>query len=236
MTDRSVIARIDDPTGTRLMIIEDHELLAQSLAFALRAEGYDVSIVLGESSDEVLATAGDLDVDVALVDLHLGEALGSGLSLIGPLRSAGTQVVVLTGEQDRARLGECLEAGAVGVVTKNQSFQHLVEAVSEAATMHSLISDAQREELLDELRRQRASDRRRLEPFERLTERERQVLVKLMEGQSAEAIARDWVVSMATVRSQIRSVLTKLDVNSQLAAVAAARRAGWRGDRDDATP
>jgi surfactin synthase thioesterase subunit len=41
MTDRSVIARIDDPTGTRLMIIEDHELLAQSLAFALRADGFD---------------------------------------------------------------------------------------------------------------------------------------------------------------------------------------------------
>ena len=70
--------------------------------------------------------------------------------------------------------------------------------------------------------------RERLEPFERLTPREAEVLALLMQGQAAEAIARRFVVSEATVRTQIRGVLGKLGVGSQLAAVAEAHRVGWQ--------
>jgi len=53
------------------------------------------------------------------------------------------------------------------------------------------------------------------------------VLDRLIDGEDARAIAVRWTVSEATVRSQIRGVLTKLGVGSQLAAVAVARRARW---------
>ena len=52
-----------------------------------------------------------------------------------------------------------------------------------------------------------------------------------MDGQGCEAIASAWFVSEATVRSQIRGVLTKLGVSSQLAAAAQAQRVGWRPPR-----
>ncbi len=67
----------------------------------------------------------------------------------------------------------------------------------------------------------------RLELFARLTEREQFVLSELMEGHGAEDIAKAAFVSISTVRSQIKAILQKLGVNSQLAAVAMARRAGW---------
>jgi DNA-binding NarL/FixJ family response regulator len=63
--------------------------------------------------------------------------------------------------------------------------------------------------------------------FARLTEREQVVLSELIEGHCAEDIAKAAFVSISTVRSQIKSILQKLGVNSQLAAVAMARRAGW---------
>ena len=66
-----------------------------------------------------------------------------------------------------------------------------------------------------------------LEFFAVLTEREKFVLAELMEGHGAEQIAKAAVVSISTVRSQIKAILQKLGVNSQLAAVAMARRAGW---------
>jgi DNA-binding NarL/FixJ family response regulator len=66
-----------------------------------------------------------------------------------------------------------------------------------------------------------------LEPFAVLTEREQFVLAELIEGHCAEEIASDAVVSISTVRSHIKSILQKLGVSSQLAAVALARRAGW---------
>jgi DNA-binding NarL/FixJ family response regulator len=63
--------------------------------------------------------------------------------------------------------------------------------------------------------------------FAKLTEREQVVLSELMEGHCAEDIAKAAIVSISTVRSQIKAILNKLGVNSQLAAVAMARRAGW---------
>ena len=63
--------------------------------------------------------------------------------------------------------------------------------------------------------------------LERLTGRERQVLEALGEGRTVTDIAASWVVSESTVRSQVRGILTKLGVTSQLEAVALALRVGW---------
>jgi len=68
------------------------------------------------------------------------------------------------------------------------------------------------------------------EPFERLTAREQQVLRELGNGKVVTTIAEEWFVSEATVRSQVRGVLTKLAVSSQLEAVALALRVGWLVD------
>jgi two-component system, NarL family, nitrate/nitrite response regulator NarL len=211
----------------RVLIVEDHDLFAQSVVFALRADGVAADRVADLDEDTILAAAADLSPTVVLLDYQLDEEGRTSLPLIKPLRDMGASVVMVTGVSDRLRLAECVEAGALGVVSKAESFDHLVSTIKEVAEMRELMTRAQRDELLAELRRQRAAERERLAPFERLTPREQQVLGALMEGKSAEAIAEDWVVSMATVRSQIRSVLMKLGVNSQLAAVATARQAGW---------
>jgi len=79
----------------------------------------------------------------------------------------------------------------------------------------------------------RATDRRevpRLQLFDFLTVREQVVLAELMEGHRAVEIANTAFVSISTVRSQIKAIRNKLGVNSQLAAVAMARRAGWSLD------
>ena len=67
-----------------------------------------------------------------------------------------------------------------------------------------------------------------------LTRREVDVLAHLVLGRSAAEIARAHVVSELTVRSQLKSILRKLDVSSQLAAVALVRRAAWEAPLDDA--
>lgn len=210
-----------------VLIVEDHELLAQSLVFALRAEGVDTETLKPETTDQILKVAEDLKPTVVLLDLELGGEIGNSIPLIGPLEQLGAQVMMVTGVTNRVRLAECLEAGATGLLNKSTPFDQLVEAVREVAELGTLIPPEQRHELLNELRKQRAADRERLEPFERLTSREQHVLAGLMDGKSAEAIAEESFVSLATVRSQIRAILLKLDVNSQLAAVALARRNGW---------
>lgn len=217
------------PVGKpRVLIVDDHELLAQSLALALSGEGCEVRVSSLSGMHEVLAEAEEHTPDVVLLDLDLGGRLGDGVGLITPLRKLGANVLVMTGTTSRARHGMCLEQGALGVLSKSAGYDELVTAVRDGAAGHSSLSENARHELLAALRAWRSEQSHRLAPFERLTSRERQVLDCLLDGFSAGRIARDWVVSEATVRSQIRGVLTKLDVGSQLAAVAAARRAGWK--------
>ena len=211
-----------------VLIVEDHELLAQSLLFALRAEGLEVESIRPTTTDAIIKTAEELRPTVVLLDLDLAGEIGTSLPLIDPLEKLGAQVMMVTGVTDRVRLAECLEAGATGLINKSTPFDQLVAAVREVAELGTLIPQQQRHELLAELRRQRSLDRERLKPFERLTSREQQVLAGLMEGKPAEKIAEDAFVSLATVRSQIRAILLKLDVNSQLAAVALAQRNGWK--------
>jgi two-component system nitrate/nitrite response regulator NarL len=64
--------------------------------------------------------------------------------------------------------------------------------------------------------------------MESLSRREREILGHLMRGATVAEIAANGVVSEATVRTQVKSILIKLEVSSQLAAIAVARRAGWQ--------
>jgi DNA-binding NarL/FixJ family response regulator len=211
----------------RVMIVEDHELLAHSLEVALEGEGVDVDRITGPTAAEILAFAETTAPDLVLLDLNLTEDVGSGLPLIAPLSALGANVVMVTGSTDQTALDECIEAGAVGVLSKRSSFEALLDSIRTVMEKGTLLSDHERQERLAALRRARVEEARRNAPFEALTQRESEVLAEMMKGRSADQIAQGWTVSTATVRSQIRAVLSKLGVNSQLAATARAREADW---------
>lgn len=211
---------------SKVSIIEDHELLAQSVAMALEDEGLEARVVVPRSVDDMLDEVADFAPDVVLLDLDLGGEL-KGLSLVERVRALGPKVLVVTGVTDRVRLAECLEAGASGVLSKAEPFERLLAAVLDTVAGAPTVSRDERTQYLVELERARAKDERRMAPFRRLTAREAAVLDALVEGKSAEAIAAESFVSITTVRSQIRSLLQKLGVGSQLEAVALVKKAGW---------
>jgi two-component system nitrate/nitrite response regulator NarL len=212
----------------RVLVVEDHGLLAQSLRLALSAEGMTVTVP-PLLAVEVLAAAEREQPAVVLLDLDLGPVGGDGSVLIEPLTAGGARVIVVSGARDRLRLAGALESGAYGLLSKDVPLADLLDAVRRAAAGEPF-RHAQQDErrvLLAELRSRRAARAAELAPFEALTPRERFVLCALMDGMSAGVIATTSFVSEATVRSQIRGVLTKLGVSSQLAAVAMARQVGW---------
>jgi two-component system nitrate/nitrite response regulator NarL len=218
---------VDDPgVGARIAIVEDHELLADSLAFALGRGGFDAVVVPPTTAREVLRRIFELGPQVVLLDVHLGE-FGSGVALIEPLRALNIDVICITGEDSRPVWGECIEAGASAVLSKASPFDELVTRISAAVAGEAAMSRGEREALLYAVREYRIEEQVRLEPFHRLTVRECEVLHELMAGVSADAIAERGYVSLTTVRSHIRAILLKLGVNSQLAAVAMAVRVNW---------
>jgi two-component system, NarL family, nitrate/nitrite response regulator NarL len=224
------VTSVREAPDVDVVIVEDHELLAQSLTFALRAEQLQAVIPDHLDPDAIVELVRASEPAVVLLDLDLGDH-GSSLPLIDRCRQLGAHVVMVTAATDRARLAACIEAGAEGIVAKARPLEQLVAAVRQVLRTGTLLRAGERDEWLAELRTRRTDDARRLAPFDRLTERERQVLAALVEGRSADRIAEVSVVSVTTVRSQIKSILGKLGVNSQLEAVALARRSGWSDPR-----
>jgi DNA-binding NarL/FixJ family response regulator len=216
---------------TRVLIVEDHALVATGLQLALSARGWEVETTDGPRATDVIEHARRLEPQVVLLDIGLGEQVGSGVQLVAPLVEVGAKVVMLTGETRRGVLAACLEAGAAGWIGKNVFLDEVEGALRDVLAGNPLIGCTTREAMLDELRIERAGMRKALTPFEQLTMREREVLAALVDGLSAEEIADTHYVSLTTVRSQIRAVLQKLGVRSQLAAVAHANRVGWRPHR-----
>jgi DNA-binding NarL/FixJ family response regulator len=212
----------------RVLIVDDHPLIAIGLQLELLARGWQVETTSGPTAAAVIDHARAFQPECVVLDIHLGAAVGSGVDLIAPLRQTGASVVMLTGETERAVLAACLEAGALGWISKSAFLVEVVASIEDTLAGRSLIGRASREAMLDELRMQRSSRLRSLSPFEQLTPREERVLSALIDGASAEEIANADVLALTTIRSQIRSILQKLGVRSQLAAVARANRAGWR--------
>ena len=222
------MAAREPATAPRVAIVEDHELLAESLFYVLQDEGYQAAVISGSNLDDIGDALVDFGPDVVLLDLNLGPEVGSALPLVTRLSAdEGMRVVVITGVEDRLKLSECIEAGAVGLISKAASFESLLMAIREAVESDAAMSEIERQDWLAELRRYRAADQRRRKPYEELTPREQEVLARLCQGHSASQIAEDSYVALSTVRSQIRAVLMKLGVGSQLEAVAVAHRSGW---------
>jgi len=209
-----------------IVIVDDHELLAETLRVALGQAGFDAVCVRPRRLDEVLAELLELRPTLALLDLDLGD-FGETIPLIAPLTAAGVRVLLVTGVASRLRIAAALEQGAIGYAAKVSDFAGLLAKAQAALHSDDVLDPAERFRLLEELRVSRARRARELEPFHRLTDREADVLRAVANGRTVSQIASEWVVSEATVRSHVRGVLTKLGVGSQLAAVAAARAAGW---------
>jgi DNA-binding NarL/FixJ family response regulator len=212
----------------RVLIVEDHALVAVGLQLALGARDWTVEIIAGPTAADVLEHARRFQPECVLLDINLGEQVGSGIDLIAPLRAIGSEVVMLTAETRRTVLAACLEQGAAGWIGKDSFLDQVVTTITDVLDGTPLIGRTTREAMADELRIERAGMRRALSPFEQLTRRERRVLAALVDGMSAEEMAEAHFVALTTVRSQIRAVLQKLGVRSQLAAVAYANRAGWK--------
>jgi two-component system, NarL family, nitrate/nitrite response regulator NarL len=214
---------------TRIALVDDHALLAEALLLALSTEGFEVtSVPLTPHRDQaaLLSAILDREPQVVLLDLDLGPA-GDGGQLIAPLSRAGCRVVVLTAWPDTARWGGCVANGALTVLTKSAPLRVIVEVIKRVAQGLPVMSRARRGELVNLWRTARTDQDERRSRLDRLTPREAQVLGELLQGKRVREVAQAAYVSEATVRTHVKSILAKLGVTSQLAAVALAREAGW---------
>ena len=215
------------PATLRVLVVDDHALIAESVAAALRASGLEVDLADLSSRDRLVDTVRTQPPDLVLLDLELGGAIGDGTTLVRPFVQAGSRVLVVSAVSEPLRIAAALEQGAVGHVPKSASFIDLLRTALEAARGGEVTSATERQHLLHLLRTTREREAAVHAPFERLTAREQQVLRAIADGRNVAQIAKEWYLSESTVRSQVRGILTKLGVGSQIEAVGLALKVGW---------
>lgn len=210
----------------RVLIVDDHEVLASSLAQALDHEA-DLQVV-GRAGNLATATRliGTTAPDVLLLDHRLPD--GDGVSAIPQLRAQRSRmaIVVLTASTAEHVLVAAIEAGASGFVSKTRGLGELVSAVRAAAAGEAVVSPEMLSRLLPRLHRHRSGGAQ-----QSLTDREREVLALVAEGLTNAAIADRLVVSVHTVRNHVANLSAKLGANSKLEALAIAVREGLLADR-----
>jgi len=215
----------------RILIVEDHVLFAESLELVLSVEGYDVRRIPvpdhANAPGTLLSSLVRLRPRIVLLDLDLGR-FGDGVRLIEPLAKSGVNVVVVTGSNDRARWGEAIRYGARTVLSKGQPLSSVLSTARRINEGKPVMTYEERESLLRAWHQQRSEFADAMSRLSLLTARESQVLGRLMQGCTVHDIATRSVVSEATVRTQVKSILAKLKVSSQLAAVGIAHEVGWR--------
>ena len=202
----------DQIKSTRVLIIEDHQVVAEGLA-ALINDQTDMRVVghAGSVADSV-ARAAELQPDLVLVDFRLTDGTGADAAVAIRQIRPDTKMIFLTREDSDAARFAALESGASAFIHKSRAAQEVVDAIRKVASGGSLFTPRSIAQLLN--------TRREVESqLERLTPREKEVLRLMAEGTASRDIAKKLGISYTTVRTHIRSLGSKLGVHSELALV-----------------
>jgi DNA-binding NarL/FixJ family response regulator len=210
----------------RIVLVDDHEMVLQGLKAMLAPFRGRIRVVgQAVTADDALSVVGTLNPDIVLCDLRLQGA--SGLDLCRRLRERDPErrVVLLSVYDDEQYLFQALRAGASGYLLKRINGAELVRQLELVAAGETVIDTALAGRAVDAAARLQSGE---FWPGARhgLTHRESEVLSLMVTGLSNRGIANKLVVGDETIKSHVRSIYRKLDVNDRAGAVAAALREG----------
>lgn len=202
----------------RLLLADDHPVVRAGLRAVLETEPDFVIVAEAATAERAIELVEQIVVDVVLMDLQFGPGMhGSQATAAITARKSAPRVLVLTTYETDVDILAAVEAGATGYLLKDAPPDELTAAVRAAGAGRSALAPAIATRLLARVR-----DR-----GEALSSRESQVLQLVAQGMTNQEIAAELYLSLATVKSHLAHVYTKLGVSSRTAAVAAATDQGY---------
>jgi DNA-binding NarL/FixJ family response regulator len=213
---------VTDQQRIRVLFVEDHRLLADSLSALLRREP-DIAVVgIAGSVAEAKELARNR-LDVVLMDYQLPDGTGAEATRAIKARWPAARVIMVTALTDDETVLESIQAGADGYLTKDRAAEEVVLAVRAAFAGETLLPRSVIAEIARRvaLSKERTDERLMIEP---LTPRELEVLRALSEGLSTPEICERLFIAPNTLRTHVQNIMGKLRVHSKLEAVAFALR------------
>lgn len=204
-------------TPIRVLLIDDHTLFRMGLSELLEQRGIIKVVGATGSPEEARRILREEAPDVVIMDLHMPPL--DGLTLFRQLRQEGfvTPTLMLTVSNAEEDLTNVLRAGARGYLLKDMEPDDVVDAIQRAARGETVVAPTMTMKLVKLLQQEQpASNPASL--LELLTQREREILTHLAQGESNKVIARALEISHDTVKLHVRHILSKLNLSSRVEA------------------
>ena len=197
----------------RVMLVDDHNVVRSGLAAFLRA--YEDLELVGEAKNglDAFNLCHKRKPDVILMDLMMPEMDGIAATRAILADFPDIKIIAMTSFEEEQLVQGVLAAGAISYLIKNVSSDDLARAIRDAASGRSTLSPEAARVLVQATRPTK-------QPVFDLTEREREVLNLVVQGNSNQQIADALVISLATVKAHISNILSKLQVSSRAEAIA----------------
>ena len=175
----------------RLVLCDDHRILGEALAAGLEARGHDVVAIATTAADGIAAVAAH-QPDVCLLDLHFPDR-ENGLDVARAIRLQGsdTKVLVLSGVSDRAMVLAAINAGISGFIRKDQRVAEIADALEIVAGGGAVFDPGRARTEAG------GTSRGVLTYLYQLTPREREVLRRIVDGQSTDEWPERWISRQA---------------------------------------
>jgi DNA-binding NarL/FixJ family response regulator len=204
--------------GQKIIIIEDNTDVSSGFQMLINStQGFEV-IATYTNCETALQYVGTLKPEIVLMDIDLPGMTGiEGTKAIKSMLP-NTNIIMITVFENSERVFDALCAGASGYLTKNLKHIKLIEALEEVSTGGAPMSTNIARMVIDSFKKQKTNI---------LTEKESEVLQKLVEGKSYKTIANEMSVKIDAVKYHIKNIYVKLQVGSKEEAIAKARENKW---------
>ena len=216
-------------TKIRVLLADDQDIIRTGLTIILNHQP-DIDVI-GQAADgtEAVVLAKSLRPDVILMDIKMPHLNGiqATRQIVAALPT--TQIIILTTYDTDDWVFDGIRAGAIGYLLKDTSGDNLAEAVRGALRGESQIDPTVARKVLREFQQlttNRSAPPVKIEPLERLTDREEEVIKLLAAGLANKDIAQQLSLSEGTVKNHISAILAKLHANDRTQAVLTALKRG----------
>ena len=208
----------------RLVLCDDNRILCEALSVALEARGHQV-LATTTTSMLGIAEVAERRPDVCVLDLRFPDP-PDGLDAARVIRQnyPETAVLMLSGMADPAILAEATRIGVAGVLRKDQNVDHIAGALDVIASGGVVYGPVKAHPA-------RSPGKRRYHPARDLTSREKEVLRRIVAGQSTEQMSREMNVATSTLRAYVKNMLAKLGAHTRLEAAVLATREDLLSDQ-----
>jgi len=204
-----------DSTTSKIVIVEDNDVVRDGFTLLISSLSEHEVIAAYESCEEAIKNLQKDNPDLVLMDIELPGMNGiEGTRLIKKARPE-TEILVITVHDDSDLVFQALVAGASGYITKNAPHNRILDAINEVGKGGAPMSSNIARMVVESFQRNQNSP---------LSPRETEVLELLSEGKSYSVIADELFIHKETVKSHIKNIYFKLQVNSKAAAIEVAKK------------